>query len=401
MQASILSMSFMMTALSIEQKISQKEFSMNSISRFSPMLPTLQRSLNTTLLAVTCKQIPLVIIQRRFASSERAARSTESTEIQTSNPLDLDSSRMRHIGFRVIPQGTIGILEKFGRFSKTLEPGLHFLVPVMHCIRYAFPVKRVSFSVTPQNAFTKDNIKVTLGGDIIVRITDPKAAAYGADSPFSLATIYAQAAMRNAVGELTLDELLNKRESINTKVLEAVNNHTKQYGLECLGYEIKGLKVPPHIEDEMARQVASERKRRETVLTSEGQKTAAINEAEGLKKAAELSSEGQKAAQINAAQGNAEQRRIEAIAEAEALNVVGKALRENPEAASMRVTSEALRTWSGMLGKSNTIVTSAGASPVEALLSQALATYSRSQAELKATFNAGASPSQNSAGIKK
>ena len=148
--------------------------------------------------------------------------------------------------------------------------------------------------------------------------------------------------------------------------------------MQCLGYEIKGLKVPSHVEEEMARQVTSERKRRETVLNSQGEREASINRAEGNKTSAQLNSEGDKIAKINEAEGNARKRLIEAQAEAEALQLIGNALRENPEAASVRLASEALKTWSGMVGKSNTMIIPADMSPLEALLPQALAAFSRS-----------------------
>lgn len=267
-----------------------------SISRMYPIGTAICRN---PAIQAQIRNIPTALIQCRFKSDQNT--------VSSSNPLDLDRSHKFHIGITMIPQGSSALVERFGKFHKLLSPGLHFLVPVVDRISYSFPLQRVSFQVDPQPAFTKDNIRVELGGDIVVRITDPESAAYGAKNPFSLATIYAQAAMRNAVGELTLDELLNQREAINRKVFDAVNKQTTGYGLQCLGYEIKGLQVPAHIEEEMARQVTSERKRRETVLNSEGDREAAINK-----------SEGNKIAKINEAEGNAQQRLIEAKAEAEA-----------------------------------------------------------------------------------
>ena len=321
---------------------------------------------------------PTISTQARGISTALIQRRFNSSNIRASNPVDLDRNHLYHIGVKIIPQGTAALVERFGEFRKLLEPGLHFLVPIVDRVSYSFPLQRVSFEVNPQQAFTKDNVKVELGGDIVVRVMDPKSAAYGAKNPFSLTAIYAQAAMRNAVGELTLDELLNQREIINRKVFDAVNSQTQGYGLQCLGYEIKGLKVPSHVEEEMARQVTSERKRRETVLNSQGEREASINRAEGNKTSAQLNSEGDKIAKINEAEGNARKRLIEAQAEAEALQLIGNALRENPEAASVRLASEALKTWSGMVGKSNTMIIPADMSPLEALLPQALAAFSRS-----------------------
>jgi regulator of protease activity HflC (stomatin/prohibitin superfamily) len=332
------------------------------------------------------RQIPWSVIQKRFSPTHRSTDDSDGVDIQTSSPLKLDDNRLRHFVVKVIPQGEVGILQRLGKFHRVMGPGLHFLIPLIDRIEHSYPLRRVSFTVTPQAAFTKDNVKVRLGGDIIVRVVDPKAAAYGANSPFTLATIYAQAAMRNAIGELTLDELLNQRERINHKVFEAVNKQTNPYGLECLGYEIKGLQVPQHIEEEMARQVTSERKRRETVLNSQGEREAAINKAEGLKISSQLSSEGQKIAQINEAEGNAQKRLIEARAEAQALELIGKAIRDNPEGASIRLANEALKAWEGMLGKSNTMVIPANVNPLEVLLPQALAAYTRSTDMLKETF---------------
>lgn len=333
---------------------------------------TIRSFTGNALFAATAGMIPREIIQKRFSSEDN------SPHISSSSPLDLDSNHKSHIGIKIVPQATSVIVERFGKFHRMLEPGLRLLIPIVDRISYSFPQQRVSFEVSPQYAFTKDNIKVELGGDIVVRVTDPQKAAYGAKTPFSLTAIYAQAAMRNAVGELNLDELLNQREIINGKVFAAVNKQTREYGLECLSYEIKGLKVPHHIEEEMARQVTSERKRRETVLNSQGEKEAAINKADGNKNAAELNSIGEKIAKINEAEGNARKRLIEAQAEAEALKLIGNALRENPEAASVRLASETLKTWGEIVGKSNTMVIPSDRSPLEAFLSQALAAYNQS-----------------------
>lgn len=352
----------------------ENNMAFSSISRIYPVKIATYRSPS---IQAQIRSVPTALIQRRFKSDKSTIRS--------SSPLNLDRSNKFHIGVKIIPQGSSALVERFGKFHKLLTPGLHFLVPIVDRISYSFPLQRVSFQVDPQQAFTKDNIRVELGGDIVVRITNSESAAYGAKNPFSLATIYAQAAMRNAVGELTLDELLNQREAINRKVFEAVNKHTKDYGLECLGYEIKGLQVPDHIEEEMARQVTSERKRRETVLNSQGEREASINKAEGNKTSAQLNSEGDKIAKINEAEGNAKKRLIEAQAEAEALKIIGNALRENPEAASVRLASEALKIWSGMLGKSNTMIIPANTNPLEALLPQALAAYTRSNTIFDAT----------------
>lgn len=354
---------------------------LNCVSSINRMYPVAAAVCKSPAIQAQMRDIPVALIQRRFKSNQTPNQTT----VSSSNPLDLDRSHRYHVGIAIIPQGSSALVERFGKFHKLLDPGLHFLVPVVDRISYSFPRQRVSFQVDPQEVFTKDNIKVELGGDIVIRITNPEAAAYGAKNPFSLATIYAQAAMRNAVGELTLDELLNQREAINFKVFAAVNKQTKDYGLECLGYEIKGLQVPGHIEEEMARQVTSERKRRETVLNSQGEKEAAINRAEGNRMAAKLNSEGEKMAKINEAEGNAQKRLIEAQAEAEALKLIGQALRENPEAASVRLASEALKTWGGMVGNSNTMIIPANTSPLESLLPQALAALTRSHAIFDAT----------------
>jgi len=329
-------------------------------------------------LAIKIKNNPKFIPDGLFSKAYSSKASDGFPEIHTSTPLKLDRNNKKHIGFKIIPQGHVAILERLGKFKQLMKPGLHFLIPIIDKISYSFPLKRISFSVTPQEAFTQDNVKVKLGGDIIVRVVDAEKAAYGASSPFSLAAIYAQAAMRNAIGELTLDEVLNQREKINKKVFETVNHQTSHYGLECLGYEIKGLQVPSHIEEEMARQVTSERKRRETVLNSEGERDAAANKAEGLKRSAQLNSEGKKIAQINEAMANAEQRRIEAEAEARALELIGEAIRRNPEAASIKLASESLETWKKMQEGNHMMIVPHGYSPVETLLASAIKTYNES-----------------------
>ena len=228
-------------------------------------------------------------------------------------------------------------------------------------------------------------------------MTDAKKASYGAEAPHSLVAKCAQEAMRNAIGSMIVDDLMRKRDIIAAGVLREVNEKAGTCGMECISYVVDDITVPEHIKKELERAVTSQKQRLETVKASEGEREAAINKAEGLKRAAELESEGKKIAEINAAEGaakakiiraraDAEAIEVEAGAQAEALNKIGQAARGNSEAVTIRVAEEALKTWTGMLGKGNTIVTSPGTSSIESLLLQALSTYSNARKGVKETL---------------
>lgn len=315
-------------------------FYMSSIVHYGSL-----RLVNTgvgMLSAIACSQIPRQISQRRFTSSRSSAEGSVANGIRNAlwnrSECDLDASHTakKVSGVVIIPEGFIGVLERFGCFKKELPPGLNIFTPFAHAVRI-FPTKQVCLTVEPQKVFTQDNVQVTLEGNLIVQIENPRDAAYKADKPFELTKTHAQAVMLGLAGQKTLEELSSKRIEINQLIVDAVNARAKEYGISCLSYAITSIDVSQATLDEMARMLSSDRLKRETVLIAQGNKEATICSAQ---------------------------------AKAEAFEILQKACEKNPEAVAFSLATQSIDAWKGMLGKGNTIVTSTNVNPTENMLSQ-------------------------------
>uniref|UniRef100_A0A673G457 Stomatin-like protein 2, mitochondrial n=1 Tax=Sinocyclocheilus rhinocerous TaxID=307959 RepID=A0A673G457_9TELE len=202
-----------------------------------------------------------------------------------------------------VPQQEAWVVERMGRFHRILEPGLNFLIPILDRVKYVQSLKEIVIDVPEQSAVSLDNVTLQIDGVLYLRILDPFKASYGVEDPEYAVTQLAQTTMRSELGKLTLDKVFRERESLNANMVHSINQASDDWGIRCLRYEIKDIHVPPRVKESMQMQVEAERKKRATVLESEGTREAAINVAEGRKQAQILASEGQKAEQINKAAG--------------------------------------------------------------------------------------------------
>ncbi|XP_071375458.1 stomatin-like protein 2, mitochondrial isoform X2 [Centroberyx affinis] len=200
-----------------------------------------------------------------------------------------------------VPQQEAWVVERMGRFHRILEPGLNFLIPILDRIRYVQSLKEIVIDVPEQSAVSLDNVTLQIDGVLYLRILDPFKASYGVEDPEYAVTQLAQTTMRSELGKLTLDKVFRERESLNSNIVHSINQASDDWGIRCLRYEIKDIHVPPRVKESMQMQVEAERKKRATVLESEGTRESAINVAEGHKQAQILASEGQKEEQINRA----------------------------------------------------------------------------------------------------
>lgn len=287
----------------------------------------------------------------------------------------LDKKSKMNFGFQIVPTQETRIVERFGKFSRILEPGLHFLVPIVDQVKYVHSMKEQMLPVHPQVAWTEDNVQVTINGNVFVKVVDAKKASYNVEQPYSMIFQMAIAEMRSVVGMLKLDDLLNQRESINAKVTTAIKPRTIPWGIDLLGYEIQDIAPQREVLEDLTRQSRAERKRREDVNQSQGEREVQINRAEGAKRAIELSSEGEKLATINNAAAQAEAKLVLARAQAEAIRLVGKALEENPEAARFEVAKEMAAAWKELAKNSPTLLLSQDPSNVNNLVAQAFSTF--------------------------
>jgi len=216
---------------------------------------------------------------------------------------------------RVVPQNDAFIVERLGKYQKTLLAGIHFLFPFIDRIAYRHSLKEFAIDVPAQQAITKDNVALGIDGVLYMRIMDPKAASYGVENLRFAIMQLAQTTMRAEIGKLSLDETFESRENVNAMVTQAIDEASESWGTKVLRYEVKDISPPGSILEEMEKQMAAERERRVAVLTSEGYRQAQINEAEGDQQALVLR-----------AQGNADAVEIEARARAEAIKTISAAI---------------------------------------------------------------------------
>lgn len=224
---------------------------------------------------------------------------------------------------KFVPQNRAYIIERFGKYNKSIEAGLNFIVPFIDKVSYDRSLKEQAVDVPSQSAITKDNISLTVDGVLYFRVLDPYKASYGVDDYIFAVIQLSQTTMRSEIGKMELDKTFEERDSLNSNIVAAINDASAPWGVQVLRYEIKDIVPPASVMEAMERQMKAEREKRAKVLESEGDRQAAINVAEGEKQSQVLAAEGEKAEQILKAEGEANAILKVAKAQAEALDMVG------------------------------------------------------------------------------
>lgn len=223
---------------------------------------------------------------------------------------------------KTVPQSQNWLVEQFGKYTKTLPSGLHFIMPFMERVAYKISLKEIVLDVPSQQVITRDNTMVTADGVVYYQVINAPQAAYEVQD-LKYATInLAQTNLRTVIGSMDLDEVLSKRDYINERLLQVMDAATGPWGVKVTRVEIKDLNPPKDIIDAMARQMKAEREKRAEILTAEGEKQAAILRSEGNKQSAILQAEGRK----ESAYRDAEARERAAQAEAAATQMVSQAI---------------------------------------------------------------------------
>lgn len=238
--------------------------------------------------------------------------------------------------FIVVPMREHVIKERLGKYSATLKPGFHFMVPFIDRAAYRQEMREQAINVPSQSCITRDNIQVEVDGVVYLKVIDAYKASYGIGDYVQASVNLAQTTMRSEIGKLTLDETFSERDRINENIVREIDKASAPWGIKMIRYEIMNITPSRRVIDTMEKQMEAERHKRAEITISNGHKEAQILLSEGQKLAAINESEGEKVRRINEATGRAEEIRILAEASAEGLRLVASAIQKPGGDAAVR-----------------------------------------------------------------
>ncbi len=229
------------------------------------------------------------------------------------------------LNIKIVPQAHAYIIERLGKYHSTLGAGLHILIPFIDRIARKVTLKEQVADFAPQPVITKDNVTMMIDSVVYFMIRDPKAYTYGVENAIMAMENLTATTLRNIIGDMTLDDTLTSRETINSRMLTAIDEATDPWGIKVNRVELKNITPPKAIQEAMEKQMKAEREKRAVILTAEGEKQSMILTAEGNKESAVLEAEAKKMATILAAEAEREREIKEAEGKAEAIRNIQQA----------------------------------------------------------------------------
>jgi regulator of protease activity HflC (stomatin/prohibitin superfamily) len=275
---------------------------------------------------------------------------------------------------RVVPQQQAWVVERLGKYSGTLDAGLHILMPFLDIVRYKHSLKEIALDVPEQICITKDNVQVGVDGVLYFKILNPERASYGiSDYSYAIQQL-AQTNLRSEIGKIDLDRTFEERTNINREVVAEVDKASEAWGVKVLRYEIKNITPPHDVLAAMEKQMRAEREKRAVILQSEGERDAAINNADGHKAQVIKNSEAKRQQQINEAEGSAQATLAIATATAEGIRRVAEVIKMSGgfEAMQLRLAEQYITEFGNLAKNGTSMIVPANLSDVTSMLQMAM-----------------------------
>ncbi len=280
---------------------------------------------------------------------------------------------------RVVPQQQAWVVERLGKYSGTLDAGLHILWPFFDTVRYKHSLKEIALDVPEQVCITKDNVQVAVDGVLYFKVLNPERASYGiSDYTYAISQL-AQTNLRSEIGKIDLDRTFEERTNINVQVVQEVDKASESWGVKVLRYEIKNITPPQDVLAAMEKQMRAEREKRAVILQSEGERDAAINTAEGHKQQVIKNSEAKRQQQINEAEGQAQATLAIATATAEGIRRVAEVMKMTGgyEAMQLRLAEQYIKEFGNLAKNGTSMVVPANISDIAGMLQVAMTAVNR------------------------
>jgi regulator of protease activity HflC (stomatin/prohibitin superfamily) len=277
----------------------------------------------------------------------------------------------------VVPQQSAYVVERLGRYHATMNAGFHLLMPFVDVIRYRHSLKETAWDIAAQVCITRDNVQVGVDGILYLKVLNPERASYGISDYLFAITQLAQTTLRSEVGKIDLDRTFEERGTINTQVVSELDKASEAWGVKVLRYEIKNITPPQDVLAAMEKQMRAEREKRAVILTSEGQRDAAINNAEGAKQQVIKASEANRQQQINEAEGQAQAILAVASATAEGIRRVAEAIRTDGgmEAVQLRVAEQYVEQFGNLAKNTTSVIVPASVSDMAGMIAAAMKVF--------------------------